>query len=159
MTLPYPDSPATDENIGSSIERIKDNFNYLDGLIGSGNIKVIVSSSVELATKSGDAMITGVGFQPKAMLAIATFKNGPQNSWGCATQFSTTTSVNCNCISQDSGYGGVASGLNCIEIYQTSTSYVVASVSTFNDDGGMIKWTKTLTPSGKVADIMYIFFG
>jgi hypothetical protein len=162
MTLPYPDSPEIDENIGTSIPRIKDNLEYLDSLIGSGNVKTIVSTNVEMSTKFGTEIITGVGFQPRAMLTFGSYIGSHMNSWGGATEASAGTSsvsIDCHCVGQNETYAGVASSLSFLQIYQTADTYIAGSVSNFNSDGAVLNWTKGGTPVSTAVNILYLFFG
>lgn len=158
MTLPYPDSPEITENIGTSISRIKDNLEYLDGLIGSGNIKTIMSTA-NVALKSGVQTITGVGFKPKAMMTFASYANAHMYSWGGATQYSTCTSIDCSCVGQRENYAGIFSQLNFARLYQSSDIYIEGSVQSFDNDGATVNWNQHGTVASGTGYLMYIFFG
>lgn len=161
MTIPYPDSPEIDENIAASIERMRANFNYLDGLIGSGNVQCILSQSVELSTKSGIQTIIGVGFEPKSMLAFVTYEGRHMNSWGGATVGSVSTSVDNACVFQREDYSGSGSNTYFMTLFQINspTTFIAGKVNHFTDDGANITFTNYNSASGKVGNIMYIFFG
>lgn len=157
MTLPYPDSPDVDENIGASISRIEQNLEYLDGQIGTGAVKMIISASCD-ASRTGVVDVTGVGFTPKALVVHATEDGGNAQSWGMGCKTSTTNSASCACTWFDGGGGGLSS-LNCVEFYQTSGSVAFASISLFLSDGVRMNWSKTNTPSGNVLNLLYLFLG
>jgi hypothetical protein len=158
MTLPYPDSPGIDENIATSITRINDNLDYLDGLIGSGNIKCILSNNVNLSTKTSTQVITGVGFEPKAMMVFGCMYGSYMQSWGGATVGSLSTSVDCSYVAQTYTFGGTANEYHCLGLFTSTNTWVWASVSCFTDDGVRMNFSNINSCNG-LADIMYIFFG
>lgn len=158
MTLPYPDSPEVTENIGASISRIKDNLEYLDGLIGSGNVKAIISTP-SLVSKISTQAITGVGFKPKSMMVFANTYTQNNFSWGAATQYSTCTSIDCNCVIQSEQFSGTASNTRFARIYHDASTYVEGSVKSFDSDGATVNWSQNGSVAGGVGYIMYIFFG
>lgn len=161
MTLPYPDSPDMDENIAASIERMRSNFGYLDGLIGSGNVQCILSQSCELSTKTSVQVITGVGFEPKAMLAFATYDQSHMNSWGGATVGSVSTSVDNACVIQNETYAGTGSNFYFMTLIQQNSplKFISGEVNYFTSDGANITFTNYGSASGRVGNIMYMFFG
>lgn len=81
MTLPYPNSPDKDENIGQSITRIEQNLEYLDGQITTTQFKMVYKL-YDMGTTNGATDITGVGFKPTAIVCFATETNNDSQSWG-----------------------------------------------------------------------------
>lgn len=160
MTLPYPDSPNADENIGESIERIKENFSSLETAIGAAQFQAIVSRSVDIAARtSGVLQINDVTFQPKGMLIFANYQGQIMESWGFGS--GTTTSVDCGCVDiGETGYGH-SSETKVAFLFQAASTYAAASVSTWLSNGVALKWsTNAASPpsSAKYMDILYIFF-
>lgn len=103
----------------------------------------------------GDQSITGVGFQPKAAIMIATEPTGDSMSIGYSDgtdEYETHAYDN----SGTPGFG-VATALN--RIYNSgATSYAQATLKSFDSDGLTITWSKSGTPSG-TSTIRFICLG
>lgn len=105
-----------------------------------------------IATASGNTVVTGVGFQPKAILAMAVVGASSQCS---IIGFTDGTSQGCI---TDSGYAVANTedqNNSLFYIISAVGSYVIGSVTTFGSDGFTINWTKTGTPTG-TARIYYL---
>lgn len=155
MTLPYPDSPDVDENIGASISRIEQNLEYLDGVIAQTSFKHVTSLSVEMATRTGAFVVAGAGFQPTAMILHANELTGNSFCWGVATEIS--SSVDCANLNIDSSYGGGHSSTAVLILSQTSANTLSASVASFFSNGVIMNFTKSGAPTGEVMNMTYVF--
>lgn len=105
----------------------------------------------DMTTASGTQAVTGVGFRPKAVMLIANQANEPEVSIGIASQ-NNLSANNTNAGSVFSRYATAAgdwSSSNTSAIYaDQSTGDYGGVVSSLDDDGFTITWTKTSLPTG-----------
>lgn len=153
MTLPYPDSPDVDENIATSIERVKDNLEYLDGsataLISS---KTVLSTGINMATRSGAVAVSGVGFQPSAVIIYCCDRSANSASWGFAT-----SATSMSCMYQDYISDIHTSATEILHLDQDVGKSQGAVLTSYGVDGATFTWTKTGLPVGSDMDVIYIF--
>mgnify|MGYP001605975322 CR=1 FL=1 len=105
----------------------------------------------DVSVASGTQAVTGVGFQPTAIICFASISTTTAASWGmsdgptngCILDFFQTTADT------------YAPNTVLIELLVTSANFYIGSISTFDSDGFTISWTKTGTPTG-TATIKYL---
>ena len=102
---------------------------------------------------SGTQAVTGVGFQPKAVIFFAAQATSTEASWGFAV------GAVLKCISDDkstAGFYGVSDDMIIAE--ETDGGNVYRGTGITYDAGGFtVTWTKTGTPTGTL-EIQYIAF-
>lgn len=127
-----------------------------DGTWASPALKTKVGTfTYDLTTASGNTVVTGVGFQPKAILALAVV-----GATSKASFFGMSDGTSQGCIMDENP---VASGTydqnnSLIWILSGAGAYQIGSCTTFGSDGFTINWTKTGSPTG-TARIYYLCLG
>ncbi|MGH9877708.1 MAG: Ig-like domain-containing protein, partial [Nitrososphaerales archaeon] len=148
-----------------------DSFDYsindTNNVISAASVDIIVTEPEEFKVKKGTFAkstaaapiiqnITGVGFEPKALILFTTAQSteGFSDSYSFAMGFSNgTSSRNVSVKSDDNGgvsNTGRAFGTNMLRIIGSGNPTIVAraSVIGFNSDGFALNWTSnTITPS------------
>jgi hypothetical protein len=150
MTLPFPNSPAITEGIATSIDRIEQNLEYLDDAFVTSTMK-LVQKTYDMAVTSGAVAITGVGFQPTAIIAIAGENTGDSQSWG----FSDPTPDAMSIFRRYDEGSGHSTG-NMVYLLQADGKSQVAAVTSYDSDGATLTWTKTGAPTGNMV-ITFLF--
>jgi len=114
----------------------------------------VVSFTRLLSTASGTQAITGVGFRPRSIQIVANVINTSQICIGMSIAGGLE-----GCIrDRNSSVGGAGTYdniANLIWIGLDNTNYNRATVTSFDDDGFTLTWTKFVTPTG-TADIYAI---
>lgn len=117
----------------------------------TARMKLIVTT-YDLATASGNQVITGVGFTPTAVIAIGNVNASSATSIGMDN---TTTQ---RAIQLSGGTSSVANSANLFDLHTvTNVDYQQGKFTSFNSDGGNIAWTKTGSPTG-TARLILMFF-
>lgn len=139
MTLPYPNSPDKDENIGQSITRIEQNLEYLDGQLRTTTIKHVVKTySMDTVGDAGGVQnVSGVGFTPTAVTVYAVETTGDSYSMGC------NTDSNDACVYRDYGGNVGSSSTVCAYLLQDSGDSQECVLTSYNSDGASFTWTET----------------
>jgi len=117
---------------------------------GGASYKVL-AASYDLATASGDQTITGVGFQPVAVIQISSALGGP-----AGIGFS-DASTDGTVFSNHLVVANTWTNNDNLFFARTSTGNQQAGTPTFTSDGMTIAWTKTGSPSGTFYQ-KFIFF-
>lgn len=97
--------------------------------------------------------VTGAGFRPREVFALAGVGAGTKTSWG----FSDGTTL--GCIYDNSGSAAdtrVVAATVLVVLLADGSNYSSVTGVTFTDDGATLTWSKTGSPTG-TADIMLIF--
>jgi hypothetical protein len=107
---------------------------------------------IATATPSTQA-ISGVGFKPSSVLIIGTVPGTPKTSWG-VSDLTTDKSV--------LDYGSISAGTYSFSTYVVylqpgTTAYANADLTSFDNDGFTLTWSKTGSPTG-VAELLYMAF-
>lgn len=121
---------------------------YSDARFKSG------SFTNDLSAATGTQAVTGVGFQPKAIILLASILGG--HSWG-SIGFTTSASSN---RSFEFDFSGLAVLIqpNFASIVRTASgNYKTGALSTFDSDGFTLSFTKVGTPTG-TQTINYLAF-
>ena len=109
-------------------------------------IKIVHS----VRTGAGDQIISGVGFQPSAVIFL-TGDNVAANvnlSWG----FDILSLQGCFYL-HSNGAEQLWSNLYSLYLYQDGIQFIRGSISTFNSDGFVITWDSIGTPEIKVISL------
>ncbi len=98
----------------------------------------------DVSLASGTQAITGVGFQPTAIVCFANIAASSAASWGVSdgSTNGSTTDIN------PAVPGAYSNNTNLITVVVTGADNYVGVISTFDADGFTISWTKTGTPTG-----------
>lgn len=105
--------------------------------------------SRDIATASGSQAITGLGFQPKAIILIGVVDSGA-SCWGLATASSD------NCIFRRPSDGAMFTGTGILQFQNNATpDQAYATLASFDADGFTLTWTKQNSPTG-TANIHYL---
>jgi len=146
MTLPFPDSPNTDENIADSITRIEQNLEYLDSGF-SANTKVVYYTA-DMTTDLGTVAYTGAGVTPKMVIIMA--RSTSSSSWGVIDE-------NGDEMVMYIPYTDLSATDTAKAVYleQASGASQTAVVSALTADGVNLTWTKTGSPTGTANIIMF----
>ena len=112
-------------------------------------------TSYDISTASGTQTISGIGFQPKAVII---FSNLQSNTFTASWGMDNGTTAGCiYCYA--TGGNSFAFATNIIELIITNAvTYSTATVSAFNADGFNLTWVKTGSPTG-TANIFYMAIG
>jgi len=173
MTLNNPMQPYTDAEADARIaihDAIADahHAKYSDGdavsamgAKGPGNplhhdlyalsTKLIVGTRVMTAA-SGDVGYTGVGFTPKAVMALAAIQNGLCVSWGLCDGTPTYRAVG-----YESATPNYQAGSYLLDLWTSGSDRQAAIVKTLDVDGFTLTWAKTNTPTG-TAQLYFLCF-
>jgi len=117
----------------------------------------VVQDTYAMNTASGNQTISGAGFTPTKVIILAVVDNTSAASWGFDdatthagfydSAFGTTSTV----------YGTMTSA--SIGLYTTSaTVNQVGYVSSFNSDGCVITWTRSVSVPAGTANLTFMFF-
>lgn len=98
----------------------------------------------DISTASGSQAVTGVGFKPRALLVFAVVDNTSQMSVGMADGTTDNSVADRNGVSANQY---AASG-NLIELIVSGAAQYSGTLSSFDNDGFTISWTKTGSPTG-----------
>ena len=152
MTLPFPNSPVKNENIATSISRIEQNLEYLDGEITTTTFKTIYDTQnmSTLAAGANTVNITGVGFQPTAYILFAVETTGDSMSWGMGD--GTTEASIRRTYAGDSAISTSDSGF----LQQALNDRLDIEFSSFDTDGATFTYRKTNSPISLVL-AMFLF--
>ncbi len=104
----------------------------------------------DVSVASGTQAVTGVGFQPTAIICLANISGANQASWGA----SDGTTNGCVLDFNSAVAATYAINANLIHVQFAADAYT-GVISTFDADGFTISWTKTGTPTG-TATIKYL---
>ena len=147
MALPFPDSPVKGENIATSISRIEQNLEYLDGQVSltSFYVKYLTSEALD---QNGTIQVRGIGFQPTACIVFASESTGNSVSWGMCDSDSSGDPDNQACNYET--YDGTVASINAQVFYLSQASGVStrAAVGDFVSDGLDLTWVAAGSPSG-----------
>lgn len=102
----------------------------------------ITTHTYDMATASGNQTLTGAGFTPKMAVLI-----GATDAVVSLSQGFSDGTVNYCTFGNGSAGNFQAQTSYCI-VLETAPSTYQAGTLTFNSDGGVIAWTKALTPTG-----------
>lgn len=135
---------ATDAVETAKIKDANVTFAKLEAGLSTLSVKVGAFTR-DISLASGTQAVTGVGFQPKAIIFFACQNASVKASWGvsdgttdgatgdihgqAATQYNTTTS-------------------DCIDVRENAADVYQGDVSALGADGFTINWTKVGTPTG-----------
>jgi hypothetical protein len=109
----------------------------------------VITATRDLTAAAGDQAITGVGFQPRAIIGLANEPTGDCQVIGVADE---NLADNCELID----YAGDARKSNAFfYILQASGTNQYCIVKSFDSDGFTLTWTKEGTPSGS-ADLVFL---
>ncbi len=129
---------------------------YSDTKVGS----MYVGSFTHDVTTTGSQAITGVGFQPRAIIAFTVGSGGTTNTISSATsQGSCDENLNQNCIYTRSN--GTVSGPNSsrmVYMYDGTGHTAEFAVTSLDADGFTGTWSNIGSPTG-TANVMFICFG
>jgi len=141
MTLPYPNSPDKDENIAASISRIEQNLEYLDGVVSLTSF--YVKYFTQALDTNDDVSISGVGFQPTAVILFSIETTGNSSSWGMGDD-----SLNVGHTRQE--YDGDTNGddLRIGYLQQTIVKYTRVVLKEFTADGCTLTLSAGNSPTG-----------
>ena len=133
----------------STGDRLMDN--WLDLLQKNMPQVKLGSTTRDLTTASGTQSITGIGFAPKIIFVTAAINGGAA---GHSMGWSNGSVHACHQVLGSSGFGTTAF---CIYVTDdgTGASYQTATVSSVNNDGFTLSWSKTGTPSN-TATVNYL---
>jgi len=128
-------------------------MNALEGAAAHADVKV-GSFTRDLSTASGTQAITGVGFEPTAVMFFAIVDTTTQTSWGMDD--GTISSANMD------NYGDTANTYrndlgHSIWLRPNATNYSYAKITSLDSDGFTLTWVKNNSPTG-TATIMYMAF-
>jgi hypothetical protein len=137
MTLPYPNSPDMGENIATSISRIEQNLEYLDGILVTSSFKLIYKA-YDMSTTTGAVNITGVGFEPSAAIIFASETTGDSISFGVCDPDSASM-----CTYKDYSGAAGASDTNCLYLLQSAGNSQAAVFTSWDSDGMTLTFTET----------------
>ncbi|MDH5570586.1 MAG: hypothetical protein OEY89_02405 [Gammaproteobacteria bacterium] len=133
------------------------NYTKADGtavVAASGLSSQVGAFTRDISTATGTQAITGVGFQPTALIVFAAGGGANLASWGMAGSDLTEVCTN--------DYSGVSAGAfefwnSLIRVDVSSGNVYIGALSTFDADGFTISWTKTGSPTGTIG-LQYIAF-
>ena len=146
---------TTTGNVTIEKDLIVDGFIYGNGskltdVSGSGKSPVVVTTSYNMATASGNQNITGAGGTPTAVIGYAVVQDQIGPSVGMADA---------------SSEGGILWGTDSAEPITTflkinlgGGNNQAGTFSSFNSDGMVISWVKSGTPTGTMAQKFMFFF-
>jgi len=152
MTLPFPNSPVKSENIATSISRIEQNLEYLDGQVSLSSLKYVQSSfnMTTLLDGANTLNVTGAGFTPTACIIFASEATGDSQSWGFADAAGEGSTR------RDYAGAIAASTTQCGYLQQSATNVVTIALDSFTADGADFTLTKTNSPTS-AAFIIILF--
>lgn len=101
-----------------------------------------VTFTRDLTVASGTQAVTGVGFQPTAIIFVYAINGTPQEGVGFAD--SSKAGRNRNYLTGPGWFVGT----NAITASPSSGNYQTGDVSTYDSDGFTISWSKTGAPTG-----------
>lgn len=104
----------------------------------------------DVSTASGTQAITGVGFQPSAVIFFASVDGSAVASWGLAKNITRH-------IATYNGPTVYTLSTQCIGIYISAGNFNQGDVTTWGADGFTITWTKGGSPTG-VATVNFMAF-
>lgn len=100
----------------------------------------------DISTASGSVSYTGVGFKPRLIVIQWVLPNAHlAGGVYMDARRLTATFENGDCI-----VGGVWFNTNVIDVYPAGGGRHHGAISSFNDDGFTIAWTKTDAPTGTI---------
>jgi hypothetical protein len=121
--------------------------------VGSGVSLKVGSFTRDLSTATGTAAVTGVGFQPVALILGAGIQGSGAAFWSVGfSDASSNTSIS---VLSGSGFSQNAF---CIAVGTSGAAFQTATVDSMDSDGMTLGWTKTGSPTG-TATIAYIAIG
>lgn len=146
------DGPAssTDNAIalfnGTTGKIIKDSATLISALMAYADTRFKVGSFTnDLSAASGNQAVTGVGFQPKAVIMSASIVGG--NKWGSIGLASSASAY--NCFEFDFSNSFVFIQPSFLTIVRTASgNYKTSVLASFDVDGFTVTFTKTGTPTG-----------
>ncbi len=119
---------------------------------GTGTTKVGTFDR-DTTLASGTQSVTGIGFKPKTILFFANEANTGEASFGFSSEPVTggsTANVSVNCRTATSP-GTFNSNAASIFSFQSSSDYYQGSLSSIDNDGFTISWTKTGATTGTLS--------
>jgi len=123
--------------------------------VPAGQVKVGTFSRIA-TTGSGTQVITGVGFQPVAVLLTCSMSNSPFASF---TGYDDATTA--NCIMDYSGISSdqyIPSGLHSVDLRFASGSSQMGKISSMDSNGFTFSWTLTGAGHGYTMTVNYVAF-
>ncbi len=105
----------------------------------------------DVSVASGTQAVTGVGFQPAAIICFANIGATAPASWGMSDGTTHGSVLDFHTVIAST----YANGTNLIQIQVTGADVYQGVLSSFDSDGFTISWTKTGTPTG-TATIRYL---
>lgn len=108
----------------------------------------------DVSLASGNQAITGVGFQPRAILFFTSILGSARNSWG----FDTGVANGAKAITDNTNIaaGTFTAATNFSISLQTNvTDQYSGKIASFDSDGFTVAWTKSGSPTG-TATIMFL---
>jgi len=126
--------------IGTDIEMYYTTLN-----LGTGQ-SYVGSFTRDIATASGNQTISGVGFRPRMIFFHVAQDDGNVASWGfCDSAASGSTFNKDTVLAGTFGYNA-----SLIKVVKGAADTYTGVLSTFNDDGFVISWTKAGSPTGTI---------
>jgi len=145
---------------GGSPLKVSGGIDVTGNITTSGNsgIRVKVGAFTrDVSLASGTQAVTGVGFPPKAVMFIGAVGNTGGASWGY-TDGSTHRSLGDRHNSVADTWQVVTTGMIYFDQGGGPAATYTGTISSFDNDGFTISWTKAQSPTG-TADIYYLAFG
>jgi len=130
---------------------LKDNL-LTSGILGYSHTRFKVGSFTrDLSAAAGDQQVTGVGFEPKAVVFIGSVNATVPFSVGVSD--ATTNGA----VALNGAFTNWTIDNYCIILVSSSGNYQQAVVKSFDSDGFTMTWSKINSPSGS-AKIYYLAF-
>lgn len=119
--------------------------------LGGGLTSKIITATRDMAAASGDVSYTGVGFQPTALVCLATHTSTTAEDGSGSVGFSDNAKndgVIARYLQAEGGSQWITSAI-LVCIFSTYNRYQIATLKSYDADGFTLTWTKSaVSPAG-----------
>jgi hypothetical protein len=149
MTLPFPDSPNTGENIADSITWIEQNLEYLDGNLTTRSSKIDADTRL-LNAATGDVNYAVSDITAQGILIMA-YHAGDVASWGFLDEDGTGY-----CMYRDYNGDFAVDTSNAINITTSATISQKAVWKAYNSGSFDLTWTKAGAGGATAINLIFL---